>query len=424
MSSYIETLARQAYVASTKAALMKKIKKNDLLLKIADAIESHYTDVLAANQKDVDGAVNRSLPKALVDRLALNPARFTEMVMGIRKVASLQDPVGRIIDGYSVESTLNIRKKTVPFGVVGVIYEARPNVTADIAALCLKSGNACILRGGSEAIHTNRLLHSIMQEVLLREGVDPNTVTFIDSTDRNDVKELLSLDKYIDVIIPRGGEALHRLCQKESTIPVIVGGFGICHIFVDESADLEKSVGVVINAKVQKPSACNALDTLLIHKKVAEDFLAKLKAQIESLGVTLVVHGTELSQILKNLGYNPRFLVESKDEDFDTEWLSLKLNVALVDNLDEVLLHLRVHRATHSDAILTENLANARRFTENVGSACVYVNASTRFTDGGQFGLGAEVAISTQKLHVRGPMGLEALTTYTYICEGDYLARS
>ena len=424
MSSYIETLARQAYVASTKAALMPTFQKNDLLLKIADAIESHYTDVLAANQKDVDGAVNRSLPKALVDRLALNPARFTEMVMGIRKVASLQDPVGRIIDGYSVESTLNIRKKTVPFGVVGVIYEARPNVTADIAALCLKSGNACILRGGSEAIHTNRLLHSIMQEVLLREGVDPNTVTFIDSTDRNDVKELLSLDKYIDVIIPRGGEALHRLCQKESTIPVIVGGFGICHIFVDESADLEKSVGVVINAKVQKPSACNALDTLLIHKKVAEDFLAKLKAQIESLGVTLVVHGTELSQILKNLGYNPRFLVESKDEDFDTEWLSLKLNVALVDNLDEVLLHLRVHRATHSDAILTENLANARRFTENVGSACVYVNASTRFTDGGQFGLGAEVAISTQKLHVRGPMGLEALTTYTYICEGDYLARS
>ena len=424
MSSYIETLARQAYVASTKAALMPTFQKNDLLLKIADAIESHYTDVLAANQKDVDGAVNRSLPKALVDRLALNPARFTEMVMGIRKVAALQDPVGRIIDGYSVESTLNIRKKTVPFGVVGVIYEARPNVTADIAALCLKSGNACILRGGSEAIHTNRLLHSIMQEVLLREGVDPNTVTFIDSTDRNDVKELLSLDKYIDVIIPRGGEALHRLCQKESTIPVIVGGFGICHIFVDESADLEKSVGVVINAKVQKPSACNALDTLLIHKKVAEDFLAKLKAQIESLGVTLVVHGTELSQILKNLGYNPRFLVESKDEDFDTEWLSLKLNVALVDNLDEVLLHLRVHRATHSDAILTENLANARRFTENVGSACVYVNASTRFTDGGQFGLGAEVAISTQKLHVRGPMGLEALTTYTYICEGDYLSRS
>ena len=208
------------------------------------------------------------------------------------------------------------------------------------------------MRGGSEAIHTNRLLHSIMQEVLLREGVDPNTVTFIDSTDRNDVKELLSLDKYIDVIIPRGGEALHRLCQKESTIPVIVGGFGICHIFVDESADLEKSVGVVINAKVQKPSACNALDTLLIHKKVAEDFLAKLKAQIESLGVTLVVHGTELSQILKNLGYNPRFLVESKDEDFDTEWLSLKLNVALVDNLDEVLLHLRVHRATQMLGVL------------------------------------------------------------------------
>ena len=424
MESYIESLARGAYIASTKLALMPTATKNLLLNEIADAIEARYSEVLEANQKDVDSAVNRALPPALTDRLTLNASRFREMVGGMRQVARLPDPVGRILNGYTVASQLSLMKKSVPFGVVGVIYEARPNVTVDIAALCLKSGNACILRGGSEALNTNRVLHGIMQEILKREGVDQGAITFVDSTDRNDVRELLTLDRYIDVIIPRGGEALHRLCQKESTIPVIVGGFGICHAFVDESADLKRAVDVIINSKVQKPAACNALDTLLLHRSIAEEFMGYLRPLCEEKGIVLNVHGEKLESLVRTLGYKASLITHGREEDFDTEWLSLKLNVAIVDSLDEVLLHLRVHRATHSDSILTNNLDNARRFAANVGSACVYVNAATRFTDGGQFGLGAEVAISTQKLHVRGPMGLEELTAYQWIGTGDYLCRA
>lgn len=419
----IENLAKKAYIASTKSALLPAGKKNYLLLKIADAIEAQAEEIVAANRADLAAAEDKSLPSALLDRLALTAPRFAEMVNGVREVAALADPVGRILDGYTTESGLRVMRRSVPFGVVGVIYEARPNVTADVAALCLKSGNASILRGGSEAISTNKAIHKIMRDVLAREEVDPAVITFIDSTNRDDVKELLSLDKYIDVIIPRGGEALHRLCQRESTIPVIVGGFGICHIFVDESANLEKSLSVIINSKVQKPSACNALDTLLVHRKVAEKFFRALKAEIEKHSVELAVHGENLMNMLNEIGYRKDLLAEGEEADFDREWLSLKMNVAVVESLDDVLLHMRAHRATHSDAIMTENIANARRFTENVGSACAYVNAATRFTDGGQFGLGAEVAVSTQKLHVRGPMGLEALTTYAYILEGDYLSR-
>lgn len=419
----IENLAKNAYLASTKTALMTTQQKNSLLIKIADALEARCEEIVAANRQDVEAGVKNSLPYALVDRLALTSERFCEMVAGIRNVASLQDPVGRIIDGYSVKSTLRVLRRSVPFGVVCVIYESRPNVTADVAALCLKSGNACILRGGSEAFNTNKALHKIMQEVLVQEGVDPNSLTFIDSTDRAVVKELLAMDKYIDVVIPRGGEALHRLCQRESTIPVIVGGFGICHIFVDESANLEKSVPVVVNSKVQKPSACNALDTLLVHGKVAEKFLSLLLPQLDEYNVELVLHGEALASIVERAGYRKELLSRGEEADFDNEWLALKMNVAIVDGLEDVLTHMRVHRATHSDAILTENLENANKFVQNVGSACVYVNAATRFTDGGEFGLGAEVAVSTQKLHVRGPMGLEALTTYAYVLEGDYLSR-
>ncbi len=424
MTCDIRSLAEGAFLASTKAAQLSTRKKNDLLLKIASAVENAEDEILRANDSDVKKAADAALPSAMVDRLKLTKSRFEDMTEGILKVASLPDPVGRILDGYTVESTLRIVKRAVPLGVVGAIYEARPNVTADIAALCLKSGNACILKGGSEAAATNRAIHRVIQEVLSLEGVDPNTVTFVDSTSRDDVKELLKQDSFIDVIIPRGGEALHRFCQKESTIPVIIGGFGISHIFVDESADLIRSVPVIINSKVQKPSACNALDTLLIHKNAASRLLELLKDEVTEHKIELAVHGDDLMELVNRFNYPKELIRQGVSEDFDTEWLSLKMNVAIVSGLDEVLLHMRKHRASHSDAILTENLANAERFTSNVGSACAYVNAATRFTDGGQFGLGAEVAISTQKLHARGPVALDALTTYAYVLKGDYLSRS
>ncbi len=410
-------------MASTALSILPTASKNAVLEEIASALQARYEEVMAENRKDVTGAVNKSLPPSLVDRLTLNEARYNEMVLGVRRIAGLQDPVGRIIKGYTVESGLEIVKKSVPFGVVGVIYEARPNVTADVAALCLKSGNACILRGGSEAIHTNRIIHSIISEALKQHNIPHSAVSFIDSTDRSDVKALLTMDEYVDVIIPRGGESLHRLCQKESTIPVIVGGFGICHIFVDKSADLKRACEVIVNAKKQKPSACNALDTLLVHEDIAEDLLKELIPYIRQNRLMCVMHG-DLYELGLKLGLDEGLMQNGKDSDFDEEWLSLKFNLKKARDLDEVLVHMRVHRANHSDAILTNDLNNARRFAAGAGSACVYINASTRFTDGGQFGMGAEVAISTQKLHVRGPMALDDLTTYQYVCSADYLSRA
>lgn len=421
--SDIKALAREAYLASATLSILPTSSKNAALEEIASALQARYEEVMAENRKDVSGAVNKSLPPALVDRLTLNEARYNEMVLGIRRIAKLQDPVGRIIKGYTVESGLEIVKKSVPFGVVGVIYEARPNVTADVAALCLKSGNACILRGGSEAIHTNRIIHSVISDVLKQEQIPQAAVSFIDSTDRSDVKALLTMDEFVDVIIPRGGESLHRLCRRESTIPVIVGGFGICHMFVDKSADLKRSCEVIVNAKKQKPSACNALDTLLIHEEIAEELLKELVPYIRQNHLVCVMHD-DLYELGLKLGLEESLMQKGKESDFDEEWLSLKFNVKKVRDLDEVLVHMRVHRANHSDAILTNDLNNARRFAAGAGSACVYINASTRFTDGGQFGMGAEVAVSTQKLHVRGPMALEDLTTYQYVCSADYLSRA
>lgn len=421
--SDIKALAREAYLASAALSILPTASKNAALEEIASALQARYEEVMAENRKDVSGAVNKSLPPALVDRLTLNEARYNEMVLGIRRIAKLQDPVGRIIKGYTVESGLEIVKKSVPFGVVGVIYEARPNVTADVAALCLKSGNACILRGGSEAIHTNRIIHSVISDVLKQEQIPQAAVSFIDSTDRSDVKALLTMDEFVDVIIPRGGESLHRLCRRESTIPVIVGGFGICHMFVDKSADLKRSCEVIVNAKKQKPSACNALDTLLIHEEIAEDLLKELVPCIRQNHLVCVMHD-DLYELGLKLGLEESLMQKGKESDFDEEWLSLKFNLKKVRDLDEVLVHMRVHRANHSDAILTNDLNNARRFAAGAGSACVYINASTRFTDGGQFGMGAEVAVSTQKLHVRGPMALEDLTTYQYVCSADYLSRA
>lgn len=415
----IEELARNARNASFDYALLDTKTKDRALNAIADLLDASKDEIFRVNAIDVSKAKANGLTEAMVDRLTFNDSRFEEMVGGVRKVAMLSDPVGRTYEGRTLPNGLTLCKKSVPFGVVGVIYESRPNVTVDIAALCLKSGNACFLRGGSEALETNKLLHSLIARALESEGLNPNGVTLLESTDRELVSKMLQLNEYIDVLIPRGGEKLQRMCQKESAIPVIIGGFGISHIFVDESADLQKSVEIVLNAKTQKPSACNSLDTLLVHKNAAKQFISLLLGELAKKHVAIVAHGEayDLCQ-----GYE--LLEKGEKEDFDTEFLTLKMNLAVVPDVYEAIAHLRAHNASHSDAILTDSRHNAKLFTAAAGSACVYVNASTRFSDGGQFGLGAEVAISTQKLHARGPMALAELNTYQYVCEGDYLSRA
>ncbi|MGL5336010.1 MAG: glutamate-5-semialdehyde dehydrogenase, partial [Enterovibrio sp.] len=302
---------------------------------------------------------------------------------------------------------------------IGVIYEARPNVTIDIAALCLKTGNAAILRGGKEMHHSNQALMSVIHAALNKAKLAPTCIQLITSPDRSLVAELLRLDSYIDMIIPRGGEALHKMCKENSTIPVITGGYGVSHIFVDKTADLEKAIPLIINAKTQRPSACNALDTLLLHKDIASALLAKLLPQLQMHKIALVA--SQKAWPLLSHADNAR---QASSGDFATEWLSLTLAIDLVDDVHGALSHMRAYNANHSDAILTSDLNAAQTFIQGAGSAAVYVNASTRFTDGGQFGLGAEVAVSTQKLHARGPMGLEELTTYKWVGQGDYLLRS
>jgi glutamate-5-semialdehyde dehydrogenase len=314
-----------------------------------------------------------------------------------------------------------LSKRRIPIGVIGVIYEARPNVTIDIATLSLKTGNASILRGGSETLRSNRALVTVIQAALERSGLPQTAVQYIDDPDRALVTQLLRLDKYVDMIIPRGGAGLHRLCREQSTIPVITGGIGICHIYVDESADLETAVDIVENAKVQRPSVCNSLDTLLLHPAVAQSFLPQLAARLAKSGVELRAEGTAL-EILQQDKSGAK-VVAAGPEDFDQEWLALILGVRIVSGLDEAIEHIQQHSTEHTESILTNDWGNAQRFVNEINSAAVFVNASTRFNDGGEFGLGAEVAVSTQKLHARGPMGLEELTTYKWVGLGDGLIR-
>ena len=416
----IVEMAKGAYEASFEIADLITRNKNDLLLKLADELLAFKEEIFAANNEDVLAAKENNLPKALVDRLKFNDSRFLEMVDGVKKVAALPDPVGEIYEGRTVESTLTLYKKRVPLGVVGVIYEARPNVIVHSASLCIKSEKACLLHEGKEAMKTNLVLVRILYKVLKECQIDPRAVTFIDSPDRELIKTMLSLDSYIDVIIPRGGEALHKMCVRFATMPVIVGGFGVSHIFVDKTANLIKAVNIIINSKVQKPSACNALDTLLLHEDIAVPLIDMLLPELEKYQIEIYAHG-DIFTLCKAKEYP--YLHRGDPTLFDTEWLSLALNIAAVEDVKDAVAHLRRHKAHHSDSILTDSCKSAEIFCNGAGSACVYVNASTRFTDGGQFGMGAEVASSTQERHVRGPMGLKDLTTYKYICKGDYLCR-
>ncbi|MDR9827570.1 glutamate-5-semialdehyde dehydrogenase [Vibrio sp. FNV 38] len=393
-------------------------QKNRALALIADELEANEATILEANSKDIELGRDAGLTEALLDRLLLNSDRLKAIANDVRNVISLNDPVGSEIDSKILENGMSLSRRRVPLGVVGVIYEARPNVTIDIAALCLKTGNASILRGGKETFFSNMELVKIIQSALAKADLPAASVQYIEKPDRELVSQLLKLDDYVDMIIPRGGAGLHKMCKENSTIPVIIGGFGISHIFVDESADIDKSLLVIENSKVQRPSACNSLDTLLIHQDVAQELLPKL-ATLLSEQVTFVADesvGERLNGAKK--------VRAAKEGDFDTEWLSYTLAVRVVKDVRQAIDHMREHNASHSDAIMTNSLQNAELFINSVGSAAVYVNASTRFTDGAQFGLGAEVAVSTQKLHARGPMGLEELTSYKWVGKADYLARS
>jgi len=395
-------------------------QKNALLHTIADALETNAEHILAENAKDVADAEAKGLTYALVDRLNLGVKnRLQSMIDDVRNVASLPDPVGEEYDTRELENGLRLRRRRVPLGVLGVIYESRPNVTVDIATLALKTGNAVILRGGSETLRSNIALVDIVQQAMADAGFPEKAVQLIRDTDRKYVSELLRLDRYVDMIIPRGGAKLHRLCLEESTIPVITGGMGICHLYVDDTADLDAALEVIYNAKTQKPSACNSISTLLLQREIANDFLPRVVNRLQDKDVTFKLD----DNLTNHIKGDPK--VEAAQEgDWDIEWLDFILGIKVVDTLDEVIDHIELHGTAHSDGILTQDETKAKTFLDLVDSAAVYWNASTRFTDGSAFGLGAEVAVSTQKLHGRGPLALEALTTYKWVVEGDYHVRA
>ncbi|ENM5731392.1 glutamate-5-semialdehyde dehydrogenase [Vibrio mimicus] len=414
----LTVLGKAAKVASFQLATASTAQKNQALAIMADQLEAQSASILAANAKDIALGREAGLSDAMLDRLLLNESRLQAIANDVRNVIKLNDPVGSEIDSRVLENGMSLARRRVPLGVVGVIYEARPNVTIDIAALCLKTGNAAILRGGKETFFSNMELVKVIQSALDKAGLPAASVQYIEKPDRELVTQLLKMDDYVDMIIPRGGAGLHKMCKENSTVPVIIGGFGISHIFVDESADLEKSVAVIENAKVQRPSACNALDTLLVHQAIAKPLLEKLVAKLN--GKVAFVAEPKAKALMSSAAD----LRDAQDGDFDTEWLSYTLGVKVVQDVQEAIDHMREHNASHSDAIMTNDLYNAELFVNTAGSAAVYVNASTRFTDGAQFGLGAEVAVSTQKLHARGPMGLEELTSYKWVGKANYLSRS
>ncbi len=414
----LHTLGQQAKAASRLLAQVRCEQKNAALLCVADQLEAEADKILAANADDLKTGREEGLSEALLDRLMLNEGRLKSIIADLRSVVNLPDPVGEVFDAQTLPNGLKVHKRRVPLGVLGVIYEARPNVTVDVAGLALKSGNCVILRGGSETLHSNAALVAAIQHGLQGTAIPTNAVQLISDPDRALVSELLHMDESIDLIIPRGGKGLHEFCKANSRIPVVTGGIGICHLFVDESADLQRSIEVIRNAKIQRPSVCNALDTVLVHRSVARELLPRLVERLSADGVTFRADAEA-----KNLLQSYTSVTPAGEQDFDTEWLSLVLGIRVVSGLEEVVEHIALHSTAHSDGILTENRENAARFLDVVDSAAVYVNASTRFTDGGQLGLGAEIAISTQRTHARGPMGLRELTTYKWVIEGDYNVR-
>ncbi len=410
-------MGQQAKAAGRQLAQLSTDKKNAALLAIADRIDACVEHIVAQNALDLVAARENGLTEAFIDRLLLTPERIAALSADVRKVATLPDPVGAAIDSKTLPNGIQLTRRRIPIGVIGVIYESRPNVTIDIAALCLKTGNASILRGGKETLRSNVALIGVIQDALASVGIDGAAVQYIDDPDRALVAQFLRLDQYVDMIIPRGGHRLHELCKNESNIPVVVGGIGIVHIFVDETADLSKALQIIENAKTQKPSVCNSLDTLLVHQNIAGMFVPQVVEHMNGAGVSIRADEPALAMVE---GAVPGADVQpATDDAWDTEWLGLTMGVKVVSGVAEAIAHIDAHSMDHTDVILTNDWGNATRFIDEVNSCAVMVNADPRFNDGGQFGLGAEVAVSTQKLHARGPMGLDELTTYKWIAIGN-----
>ena len=407
---YIEQLGVNAKAAEPLVSSMGTNEKNRALAAISEALRTHVTEIIGANQLDIENARKNGMSEAMIDRLTLTEARIEGMAEGVDKVISLPDPIGAVIGGSDLPNGLHVIKKRVPIGTIGIIFESRPNVTVDAAALCFKAGNAVILRGGSDAINSNKALVGLMRTALESAGADRNSIQLVEDTSREVANAMMKLNKYIDLLIPRGGGGLIRAVINNATVPVIQTGEGNCHVYVDRFADIDMAVDIVDNAKTQRPSVCNAIENVLVHKNIAEGFLKKL-AERWNGKVTFV--GDEASSAYITLEKI------ADDEDYRREFLDLKIAVKIVEDIDEAIAHINRFGTGHSECIVTEYLRNAEKFQREVDAAAVYVNASTRFTDGFEFGLGAEIGISTQKLHVRGPMGLEALTTFKYLVNGN-----
>ena len=416
---YLQTLGQQAKQASYALAGLTGQQKQALLSAIANSLTNNSATILAANEKDVAAARENGLNDAMIDRLLLDESRLQGVIADIDNVINLTDPVGTELESQLLDNGLRLSRRRVPLGVIGVIYEARPNVTVDIAVLALKTGNAVILRGGKETLQSNLALSEAIRTAVVEQGLPADSVQLIQSPDRALVSGLLKLDQFVDMIVPRGGQNLQRLCAEQATIPVILGGIGICHLYADKDADIAKSIDVIANAKVQRPTVCNALDTVLVHESIADELLPQLYTHLAASGVSF--YGCSRAKIIADK--QGVAISIATEETYGQEWLSLTLGVKVVSDIDTAIEHIRTYSSGHSEGILTDNIHASAHFVNEVDSAAVYVNASTRFTDGGQFGLGAEVAVSTQKLHARGPMGLEALTTYKWIGVGEYTAR-
>lgn len=411
IEEYIAELTRGAKEASRRLACAGTAQKDAAILAIVAGLVDSRNNLQRENQRDIEAARRAGLGKALIDRLLLSDRQIKTMTDGLRTIVSLKDPVGEVMSGWKMPNGMLIEKVRVPLGVIAIIYESRPDVTAEAAALCLKAGNAVILRGGKEAINSNLSIYKIIKKALSDSGLDPRCVQIVETTDRAAVDLLLKAERYIDVVIPRGGEELIRAVAEKSRIPVIKHYKGVCHVYVDEYADLDKAEKICINAKVQRPATCNAMETMLVHKNIAEKFLPGTAKKMKEAGVEL--RGcSNTRKILPDIK-------EATEDDWYAEYLDLILAVRVVSSFDEAVDHIAKYGSSHSDAIVTENVTSANRFTNEVDSAAVYVNASTRLTDGGQFGMGAEIGISTDKLHARGPMGLPELTSYKFVIHGN-----
>ncbi len=418
----LKQMGAAAKSAARKLAASDSSVRNAALEAIADGLVANEDRILAANQKDIAESRAVGLDEHVIDRMVLNHDRVVAMADACREIAALPDPIGNVLEERTMQNGLDIKRVSVPIGVIGVIFESRPNVTIDITALCLKSGNGAILRGGKEALGANLVLAEIARDAITSVGLPTDCVQFISTTDRSIVNEMLQLDRYIDLIIPRGGAELVRFVGETAKMPAITGGVGVCHTYVDEAADVDKAVKIVTNAKTQRPTVCNAMDTVLVHSSIAGDFLPALARAKGMSDVELRVDGRALD-LLGQIAEGAR-VVPARDDDFGTEFLSLIASVKVVDSMDEAMDHMTEFGSAHSEAIVTEDARTAERFLNEVDAAAVFRNASTYFNDGGQFGLGAEVAVSTSKLHARGPMGLREITTYKWVVRGDGQVRT